>query len=112
MRTVIQSSLQIRMQIASREFSVRLTPEERLFRTSISSLFRGASGVDLLALLGLARVTQRAENVGSSDLVENRRRVVLHHANLFCYDVLHSLTSRSLPSGGKANRRLQGRQGK
>src|SRR5580700_6248740 len=50
-----------------------------------------------------ARVTRHAEN-GVSDLVENRRRAVLHHANLFCYDVLLSQTSCSWPSGGSIAR--------
>jgi hypothetical protein len=44
-----------------------------------------------------ARDIKSAEN-GVSDLVENRRRAVLHHANLFCYDVLLSQTSRSWPT--------------
>jgi hypothetical protein len=36
-----------------------------------------------------ARVAQRSENAGSfADLVGNRRRLVFHHANLFCHDAL------------------------
>jgi hypothetical protein len=36
-----------------------------------------------------ARITQRSQNAGSfADLVENRRLVVLHHANFFGHDAL------------------------
>jgi hypothetical protein len=78
-------------------------------QVSASNRRKGA-GSDLIGAICDAGATQNLLTLLKlaeheiSDLVENRRRAVLHHANLFCYDVLLSQTSCSFPGGGSIAR--------
>jgi len=91
----------------NRQFNT--APRLEPFRTAVRVPFKLRSPCSVLVAPECdevhARVTQRAENAGSfADLVQNPCRVVLHHANLFCYVL--SQTSRSSPSGGSIARPL------